>query len=172
MRETFDLLEIRLAAPDDDGNIEGIAVQFDTLDTYGTTFDRRAFDGLSKRVPMLWSHDRTQVIGSWSKLTVADDGLRVVGKLNLAVQRAQEVRAMLTAGDIEGISIGFETLKAETRAGGLRHITKVRLHEISLVAMASVPGSRVTAVRSGRQGASADFIKAVKSATRAITKGN
>jgi len=171
MREHFDVLDIRLAAPAEDGTIEGIAVRFDTLDSYGTTFDRRAFTGLAKRLPMLWSHDPQQVVGSWSQLTVADDGLRVSGKLNLAVQRAQEVRAMLADGDIEGISIGFETLKAEAKAGGLRHITKVKLHEISLVAMASVPGSRVTAVRSGRAGAATEFIAAVSAAARAL-KGN
>lgn len=173
MRETLDLLEIRLAAAADDGTVEGIAVKFDTLDTYGTTFDRGAFAGVSKRVPMLWSHDASTVLGSWTSVTVADDGLRVQGKLNLAVQRAQEVRAMLAEGDIGGISIGFETLKSEARAGGTRHITKVKLHEISLVAMASIPGARVTKVRTRTPGAAAtDFIEAVRSATRALQKGN
>lgn len=174
MRETFDLLEIRLSAADDDGTIEGIAVKFDVLDTYGTTFARSAFSGIAKRIPMLWSHDPSQVVGSWHEFAVADDSLRVKGRLNLAVQRAQEVRAMLTAGDIAGISIGFQTLKAEDKPDGSRRITKVNLHEISLVAMASVPGAKVTAVRTRTPGAAAaDFIAAVKSATRALTpKGN
>lgn len=172
MREHLDLLDIRLSADEEDGTIEGVAVKFDVLDTYATSFDRRAFTGLGKRLPMLWSHDPSQVIGSWSGLTVADDGLRVKGKMNLAVQRAQEVRAMLTAGDISGISIGFETLQAEAKAGGTRHITKVKLHEISLVAMASVPGAKVTKIRTRLPGATAaDFIAAVRSATSAITKG-
>jgi HK97 family phage prohead protease len=169
MRETLDLLEIRLAAADEDGTVEGIAVKFDTLDTYGTTFDRAAFAGVAKRIPMLWSHDPSQVVGSWTSIVVANDGLRVKGKLNLAVQRAQEVRAMLTAGDIGGISIGFETIKAEAKAGGTRHITKVKLHEISLVAMASVPGARVTAIRTRHGAGVADFIQAVKSAASAFS---
>lgn len=171
MRETLDILELRLSSPGDDGAIEGVAVKFDTLDSYRTTFDRRAFTGHAKRLPMLWSHDPAQVIGSWSSITVAEDGLRVKGRLNLEVERAREVRAMLTQEDIDGISIGFETVTSEPRAGGVRHITKAIIHEISLVALASVPGAKVTSVRDGRYSAAAAFVSAVNAATRAFAEG-
>ncbi|WP_292135978.1 HK97 family phage prohead protease [Mesorhizobium sp.] len=171
MRETVDILELRLSPPSDDGTVEGIAVKFDTLDSYRTTFDRRAFASVSKRLPMLWSHDPAQVVGSWSSITVADDGLRVKGRLNLEVERAREVRAMLTQGDIDGISIGFETVTSESRAGGVRHITKAIIHEISLVAIAAVPGAKVTDIRHGRDSAAAAFITAVHAATRAFAEG-
>ncbi|PBB85727.1 HK97 family phage prohead protease [Mesorhizobium sp. WSM3876] len=170
MRETLDILELRLGAPADDGTIEGVAVKFDTIDSYRTTFDRRAFSGVAKRLPMLWSHDQAQVIGSWNGITVADDGLRVKGRLNLEVERAREVRAMLTQGDIDGISIGFETLTSESRTGGVRHITKANIHEISLVALAAVPGAKVTSIR-GRESATAEFLQAVRSATSAFARG-
>lgn len=169
MREAFDYLEFRFSAPQEDGVISGLAVKFDVVDSYGTTFDRRAFTGLSgRKLPMLWSHQSDQVIGSWSDLAVAEDGLRAGGKLNLEVQHAREVRSMLVAGDINGISIGFETLEAKAMPGGIRAITKAKLHEISLVAMPSVPGARVTSVRFGQPSAMADFIAAVKSATSAL----
>ena len=168
MREVLDLREVRFA-PEDDGVLQAVAVKFNVLDTYGTSFDSRAFQTGSVRLPMLWSHQADQVIGSWSNLAVEGDELRATGKLNLEVGRAREIRAMLSAGDISGVSIGFETLKAEARKS-VRHITKVRLHEISLVALPSVPGSRVTAIRSGGNGATADFIAAVKSASRAFSQ--
>ncbi len=168
-REHLDL-EWRFAPPSEDGTIEGIAVKFNVLDTYGTTFDRRAFDGLGARIPMLWSHRADEVIGNWSGFTASDADLRATGKLNLEIQRAREVRSMLLAGDVAGISIGFETLKDERRTGGVRHITKAVLHEISLVAMASVPGARVTSVRFGRPSATADFIAAVKAAQTALVR--
>lgn len=79
--------------------------------------------------------------------SVEADGLKVRGKLNLEVQRAREVRAMLIAGDVSGLSIGFRRLKDESRAGGIRHITAARLVEISFVAVPSVPGSHVTSIR-------------------------
>ncbi|ESX86953.1 HK97 family phage prohead protease [Mesorhizobium sp. LNJC405B00] len=171
MRETVDILELRLSPPADDGTVEGIAVKFDTLDSYRTTFDRRAFASVAKRLPMLWSHDPAQVVGSWSSITVADDGLRVKGRLNLEVERAREVRAMLTQGDIDGISIGFETVTSESRAGGVRHITKAIIHEISLVAIAAVPGAKVTDIRHGRESAAAAFVTAINAATRAFAEG-
>lgn len=82
MRECLDFLELRFAPPTDDGTLEGIAVKFDVLDSYGTTFDRRAFAGLSERkIPMLWSHRTDEVIGSWSGFTLTETELRTTGLL-------------------------------------------------------------------------------------------
>mgnify|MGYP001029744212 CR=1 FL=1 len=168
MRENLDL-EWRFAPPAEDGTIEGVAMRFNVLDTYGTTFDHRAFASIKKRVPMLWSHRADELIGSWFNFTLSDTELRAFGKLNLEVQRAREIRAMLLAGDVQGFSVGFSTLKDERRANGVRHITQAILHEISLVAIPSVPGTGVTSVRFGGASAAADFIAAVKSARRALS---
>lgn len=146
-RDLLDCTEVRFAPPADDGTIEGIAVRFDVLDSYRTTFDRRAFAWDGKSLPLLWSHDPSDVVGSVRSVSVEADGLKVRGKLNLEVQRAREVRAMLIAGDINGLSIGFRRLKDESRAGGIRHITQARLVEVSFVAVPSVPGSHVTSIR-------------------------
>jgi HK97 family phage prohead protease len=168
-RELLDALEVRFSEPADDGTLEGVAVRFDVVDTYGSSFDPRAFAALEGRsIPMLWSHRQDEVLGSWSSVTADADGLRVRGRLNLEVQRAREARAMLLASDIRGLSIGFETLKAEMR-GGVRRITKAVLHEISLVAMPSVPGARVTTVRaSSPRGDVAAFVAAVRRAAQAL----
>ncbi len=168
MRETFDL-EVRFSSVADDGTVEAVAVPFNTVDSYGTSFDQRAFGTITKRVPMLWSHDPSQVIGSWMEFEASDKALRAKGKLNLEIERAREVRAMLQAEDIRGISPGFRVLKAEPRAGGITHFTKVELVELSLVAMASIPGAKVTKIRARPHGAAAaDFITAIKSAARAF----
>jgi hypothetical protein len=169
MRETL-FLEHRFAAPGEDGAITGVALPFNVVDTYRTSFDRRAFGDLSGRtVPMLWAHRQDEVLGSWNALETADTELRATGRLNLEVARAREVRAMIAAGDVRGLSVSFERLRDESRANGVRHITQARLIEISLVALPSVPGARVTSIRSGRPSAAADFIEAVKSATRALS---
>lgn len=170
-REHLDVLDIRLSSAGEDGTLDAIAVRFDTLDTYGTTFDRRAFGNMGKRrVPMLWTHMQDQVIGSWSDFAATDAELRAVGRLNLDIGRAKEVRSMLMAGDIAGVSIGFETVKDERRAGGVRHITQAIIHEISLVALPSVPGARVTSVRHTVPDLS-DFIRATRRATLSLRKG-
>ena len=138
--------EVRFAPAAEDGTIEGVAVTFDTVDSYNTTFDRRAFTWEGRSLPLLWSHRADEVVGSVHKITPQPDGLKIVGKLNMDVQRAREVRAMLLAGDVSGLSIGFNTIKDERR-GGVRHITKAALKEVSFVAFPAVPGSHVTAVR-------------------------
>ncbi|QGM46651.1 HK97 family phage prohead protease [Methylocystis heyeri] len=138
--------EVRFSPISEDGIIEGRAVSFDVVDKYNTTFDRRAFDVANKRIPLLWNHDPAQVVGSVRSISADREGLKIVGKLNLDVARAREVRAMLLAGDVSGLSIGFRTLKDERR-NGVRHITKADLHEVSFTAFPAVPGSGVTNVR-------------------------
>jgi HK97 family phage prohead protease len=106
--------EVRFTAPTDTGEIEGTAVRFNTVDSYRTEFAPSAFAGMEGRsIPMLWSHDLAQVIGSWSAFQVREDGLTVRGKRHLAVAKAQEVRALLQNGDIRGLSVGFSTIKDE-----------------------------------------------------------
>lgn len=167
-------MEVRFAPTGDGGEIEGLAVRFDTVDSYRTTFDRRAFSWDGKSLPLLWSHDPSQVVGSVRSVTVEPDGLRIKGRLNLEVAKAREVRALLAANDIGGLSIGFRRLKDESRAGGVRHILSAQLVEVSFVAVPSVPGSGVTSVRSvspkGHASAVA-FITACRTTALAL-KGN
>ena len=139
--------EMRFAPVGDDGAIEGVAVRFNVTDAYRTEFAPSAFAITGRSIPMLWSHDPSQVIGSWQSAEVRGDGLTVKGKLNLAVAKAQEVRALLQAGDIRGLSVGFRTTKDERLANGVRRITEANLMEISLVAIPAVPGSQVTSIR-------------------------
>lgn len=145
-REAVDL-EVRFTATGEDGTLEGVAVRFDTVDAYRTSFDRRAFTWEGQSLPLLWSHRPDEVLGSVRSIAPDGDGLKITAKLNLDVQRAREARSMLLAGDIAGLSIGFKRLADEARAGGVRHITKARLVEVSLVAVPAVPGSTVTSVR-------------------------
>ena len=144
--ETQDF-EVRFSDPGETGEIEGRAVTFNTVDSYRSEFAPEAFAGTENRsIPMLWSHDRTQVIGSWHSLQIRQDGLIAKGKLNLDVSKAREVRSLLKAGDVRGLSIGFAVVKDEMRSG-IRRITKADLHEISVVTFPAVPGSVVSAVR-------------------------
>ncbi len=164
--------EVRFSDPGDGGEIEGTAVKFNTVDSYRTEFAPTAFNVSGRSIPMLWSHDPSQVIGSWSSFQVRDNGLTAKGKLNMSVAKALEVRSLLKAGDISGLSIGFSTLKDERAASGIRRITEARLHEISIVAFPSVPGSGITKIRQSENGtdhASAmAFVAACRSAALAI----
>ena len=165
-------METRFEAVADTGDVEGWAVRFGVVDTFRTSFDQRAFTtSPGESIPLLWAHDPAQVVGSVREVRAEPDGLRIKGRLNLSVSKAQEVRALLQAGDIKGLSIGFQRLRDEVRAGGVRHITSARLREVSFVAIPSVPGSNVTHVRAstGRESAAA-FVSACREAARAFRK--
>lgn len=158
--------EVRFTAPTDSGEIEGTAVRFNTVDTYRTEFAPEAFASVRGSIPMLWSHDPANVIGSWSSFQIRADGMTVKGKLNLAVAKAQEVRSLLQAKDVSGLSVGFSTVKDERRSNGVRRITEARLHEISIVAFPSVPGSGITSIRTGPDLSA--FITSIRAASQAL----
>jgi HK97 family phage prohead protease len=169
--DVFDM-EARFSAVGDDGAIEGTAVKFNVVDSYRTTFAPEAFADVRGPIPALWSHDSAQVIGHWSELTVRRDALIVRGKLNLSVSKAQEVRALLQAGDVRGLSIGFSTTKDELLRNGVRRIVGLSLREISIVAFPSVPGTGVTSIRTGQAPALASFINCCRKTARALAEGN
>jgi phage head maturation protease len=69
----------------------------------------------------------------------------VEGLLNLAVQRGREADALMREGGLDGLSIGFRTVRASPQRGGLRRLLAVDLWEISLVTFPLLPGARAAA---------------------------
>lgn len=135
------------------GVFEGYASLFDVADLGGDVVQAGAFrDSLRKRgadrVKMLWQHDPAEPIGAWLAIEEDARGLKVKGRLNLEVARAREILALMREGQVDGLSIGFRTLRAtQDRKTGLRHLQKLDLWEISLVTFPMLPQARVTAVK-------------------------
>lgn len=96
-------------------------------------------------VRMLWQHDPAEPVGRWLSLREDARGLRVEGRLNLAVQRARELDALLREGALDGLSIGFRTVRARPERGGTRRLEAVDLWEISLVTFPLQAGARIAA---------------------------
>jgi len=118
------------------GEIEGYAAIFGQPDRGGDVITRGAFaGGLAQRtasVKMLWQHDPAQPIGIWDSINEDERGLHVKGRLLTTVQRGAEAAALLKAGALDGLSIGYRAVKADRR-GPHRHLTEIDLWEISLV---------------------------------------
>ena len=137
-----------------DGRVEGYASLFGEVDQARDMVMPGAFAqtlrtrGL-RRIPMLFQHDPAEPIGVWLELTEDFRGLRARGKLIPDVARAREVLALVRAGAIDGLSIGFRTVK-----GRIDPVTRVRkldvvdLWEISIVTFPLLSGARVRAVKS------------------------
>ncbi|WP_315923497.1 HK97 family phage prohead protease [Mesorhizobium sp. SP-1A] len=135
-------------AADDTGEIEGLAWPFGSPDRVGDVIEKGAFAGAALPLPMLFGHDPDDPVGAWTEATEAIDGLRLKGRLLVGeVRRADEVRALVKAGAVRGLSIGFLTKKAIPRKGGGRTISKLELLEASLVAIPMHPGAKVTSAK-------------------------
>lgn len=141
-------LETKIVA-DDAGAVAGLAWKFGQPDRVGDVIEKGAFAGAAVPLPMLFGHDMGDPIGTWDAATEKADGLHVAGRMLVAdVARAREVHALVKAGAVRGISIGFVTRKAAARPGGGRTIKALELVEVSLVTVPMHPGARVTSAKS------------------------
>ena len=144
-------LEIK-REPDEDGIFEGYASVFGVVDQGMDVVERGAFMkslGSGRKVKMLWQHDMAQPIGIWDEIREDERGLYVKGRLLKDVQKGREAMALLKAGAIDSMSIGYRTIEAAPEAGGrVRKLMEVDLFEVSLVTFPMLPDAKVTSVKS------------------------
>jgi HK97 family phage prohead protease len=140
-------------AIDADGTVEGYASLFAVADQARDMMMPGAFDATLKargprRIPMLFQHDPAEPVGVWLELREDDRGLYARGRLIPEVARGRELLSLLKAGAIDGLSIGFRTVKGniepKTR---VRRLIAVDLWEISIVTFPLLAGARVHAVK-------------------------
>ncbi|MDP3264055.1 MAG: HK97 family phage prohead protease [Tabrizicola sp.] len=110
---------------------------------YAASLKRLAAGG--GRVKMLWQHDPAQPIGVWDEVREDATGLWVKGRILTDVAKGREAVALLAAGAIDGLSIGYRTVKAERDAKGVRQLSELELWEVSLVTFPMLPEARVSA---------------------------
>lgn len=139
-------------AVDDTGLITGLAWPFGSPDRMGDEIAPGAFKSAQAPLPMLWAHDPVAPVGAWESIKETAKGLEVKGRLLVDdVAKAKEARALVRAGAVRGLSIGFITKSASTRKGGGRLIKGLDLVEISLVTVPAHPGAKVTSAKSAAQ---------------------
>jgi uncharacterized protein len=97
------------------------------------------------RVKMLWQHDPGQPIGVWDEVREDATGLWVKGRILTDVAKGREAVALVQAGAIDGLSIGYRTIKAERDGKGQRLLSELELWEVSLVTFPMLPEARVAA---------------------------
>jgi HK97 family phage prohead protease len=94
---------------------------------------------------MLFQHDPARPVGVWTSLREDARGLAVQGRLTAGA--SAELAALISDGAIDGLSIGFRTVKARTDPRTrLRHILEADLWEISIVTFPMLPGARLSAL--------------------------
>ena len=97
----------------------------------------------NRQVKMLWQHDPAQPIGVWDEVREDTKGLYVRGRLLDSTQRGREAAALIEAGAIDGLSIGYRTVRATKNDKGQRLLSELELWEVSLVTFPMLPSARV-----------------------------
>src|SRR5262245_51496093 len=148
----FTPLDLKQVEPD--GTFAGYASLFNTEDMGRDIALPGAFrDSLSQRGPagikLLFQHKPDEPIGIWESLKEDARGLYARGRLMLDVARAREVLALMRAGALDGLSIGFRAVVGQRDAKtGIRRLAKVDLWELSIVTFPLLPDARIAQVKS------------------------
>lgn len=147
-----DFLERKAAiTATDEGEITALAWSFASVDRYGDEIMPGAFTREKPELPMLFGHDPNQVVGVWDTFAESAEGLEVKGRLFVGQARADEVRTMIQAGALHGISVAFDKLDWSPRSGKRlgRTIRSLVLREISLVSVPAHPRARIRTAKNG-----------------------
>ena len=144
-------LDMKAAAS---GVIQGYASLFGQIDTGGDVVMPGAYSksladisSSGRNVKMLWQHDPAHPIGVWDEVREDAKGLFVKGRLLPDVEKGREAAALLSAGAIDGMSIGYRTVNATRGAKGERLLHELELWEVSIVTFPMLPTARVDAVK-------------------------
>lgn len=168
------LLRFDASAVTDTGEITGYGSVWHNLDSYGDWVEPGAFARSiaahtrgDVKVKMLNQHDVECPIGVWDHLEEDGTGLLCRGRLLLDVQAAREAHALIKAGALDGLSIGFEIREGgsefvdpadlppyvtgdivDTHPNGqMRCVTDIDLWEVSVVTFPSNAPSTIHSVR-------------------------
>lgn len=150
-------IPLEVKAVGDDGTFEGYGSIFGNVDSYGDLIEPGAFKRsladakrTGRTVKMLWQHDRDQPIGIWDDVAEDGKGLFVKGTLlRDSIPRAAEAYALLKAGAIDGLSIGYREIEASPHPTmpGVLQLKKLDLREVSIVTFAANDRARVETVK-------------------------
>lgn len=147
-------LEIK-SLDDSSGTFEGYGAVFGNIDSYGDIIVRGAFQNyLSMNKPLnvklLWQHNSDEPIGVYDEIQEDENGLFVKGRLLIdEVEKSRECYALLKAGAISGLSIGYTVNANGSKYGsdGNRYLSDLKLWEISVVTFPANPEANIESVK-------------------------
>lgn len=160
-----------------EGRFSGYASLYGVVDLSRDRVERGAFARSLREkgaagIRMLFQHDPAEPIGRWTAIREDERGLFVEGILAPGVQKAREVLELILAGAIDGLSIGFRTVRAVPEARSrVRRILEADLWEISVVTFPMLPGARIGEVKRAAQEVATDgMVRQLRAATNIINR--
>jgi len=156
-----------------DGTFAGYASVFGVVDSQRDRVHPGAFtQSIQHRdapVPLLWQHQWDQPIGTIPSLFEDARGLYMKGKLLLEVAQAREAYALLKAGVVRGLSIGYSVKSSRRNPdSGVRELLALNLYEISLVTQPANAAAHVTVVKAEARSDYGPLERAMQRARQAL----
>ena len=152
---------------DTSGKLKGYGSQFMNTDSYGDRVFPEAFvktlENRERPVRMRWNHFGP-IIGKWDSLTADEHGLYTVGSLTPNHSVAEDTKASILHGAIDGMSIGYIEKRVEENAFGGVDIHELELIEISIVEEPANLGASISGIKSYIEGL--DSMKEIESFIR------
>jgi HK97 family phage prohead protease len=145
-------LQCEIKAVEDTGEFRGIASVYGVEDSYGDVIDKGAFTKTiseNPSIPILWQHDSKEVIGL-GEVKEWQGKVMISGRLDMEDPTAQKAYRKLKNGLMKGLSIGFYAIKTtwETvNERAIRHISELKLVEVSVVTFPALEAAQVTSVK-------------------------
>lgn len=152
----------------EDGTFAGYGSVFNVVDSYGDVVMPGAFAASLQRhaadasMPaLLWQHLPEEPIGVWIEMREDEHGLWCKGRLLTDVTRGREALALLRAGALNGLSIGYEVLATEDDTGAIeeklgalpegaaRYLSEIDLWEVSVVTFPACAPAKIDTVKDG-----------------------
>jgi HK97 family phage prohead protease len=113
-------------------------------------------------VPLLAQHEAKDVIGRAALREDPEIGLVITkGEFADGVTLAEDYKRLVAGGFIDGVSVGYSVIDGFMGRDGARHLTALKLHEVSIVTFPMNALSRVTSISDAKQ------LEAVVAAIRA-----
>ena len=148
--------EVKAADVAEDGSFTGYGSVFGNEDSYGEVVAKGAFKKSLKElaskkrlVPVLWQHRSDQPLGVYSEMGEDETGLWVKGQLLVdSVAQAKEAHALMKAGAVTGLSIGYWVRKSTyDEVTKIRTLLELDLVEVSLVTFPANDDARIESVK-------------------------
>lgn len=153
----FKSFDFDVKSVEETGVFTGYGSVFGNVDEGGEVVVKGAFAqslavmaAKGRKLPILWQHRSGEPIGVYEDVKEDDHGLLLTGRLLVSdVQRAKEAHALMKAGAVTGLSIGYRVLDdGFDPKGQVRYLKKLNLQETSIVTFPMNDEARVGIVKS------------------------
>lgn len=166
--KSLQLEQTSLKFAGDGHEFSGYASVFGGVDSYGDTVEPGAYaktiEGRSRAIQLRWNH-YGPVIGKWTEVKEDDHGLFMRGELTPGHSVAEDARALMKHGSVNGLSIGYRVVGSEQK-GDILHLTEIDLLEVSIVESPADLAATIGDVKSAIE--KAESLKEIESLLRDV----